>query len=227
MSKKTFAEFADVFFVSDDEALDLSDTNLTTANTMSILSENDSENNNLEALDDWSLRDRRLQLIHLETTIKHLRSELLTEYEIFGLTLMGLSRVSKILELTNQWIPICSEDLNCINFAVYLLESNAHAQSLVGANIYDDLLLEKANQNQELFDLWKRLQGEKDHIALLLKTESEYTLDQKEQILGLISDLENSCDYNLSVFTDNEKFCELLKKIKQENFDFLNRLKDF
>lgn len=226
MSKKSFVEFADVFFVSDEESLDLGNTSPVTGNTISILNEDSSESN-LDTLENWSLRDRRLQLSHLETTIKHLRSEILAEYDIFGLTIESLGKALTILELTTEWIPICSDDLNCVNFAVYLLESSAYVQGIIGTNIYDELLIEKANHNQELADLWKRLQIEKEHITLLLKTESEHTLDQKEHILELISKLDESCENSLSIFKGNEKLCDLLKKLKLENLDFLNRLKDF
>lgn len=226
MSKKSFVEFADVFFVSDEESLDLGNTSPVTGNTISILNEDSSESN-LDTLENWSLRDRRLQLSHLETTIKHLRSEILAEYDIFGLTIESLGKALTILELTTEWIPICSDDLNCVNFAVYLLESSAYVQGIIGTNIYDELLIEKANHNQERADLWKRLQIEKEHITLLLKTESEHTLDQKEHILELISKLDESCENSLSIFKGNEKLCDLLKKLKLENLDFLNRLKDF
>lgn len=226
VKKKSFVEFADVFFVSDDEAIDLGNADpnvdtITKSNESFDLLENESQADGSKIVD-WSIRDRKLQLIHLETTIKHLRTEILSEYEIFGLTTNSLGKIVKILELTNEWIPICSEDLNCINFAAYLVESNAHAQSLIvlGSNENFEHLIHKASQNQELADLWKDLQLERDQIVLLLKTESEHSPEQKEHIKDLVSKLDKRCEDSLSIFTNNEKLCDLLKALKSENLAF-------
>jgi len=239
MSKKSFVEFADVFFVSDDDSLDLSNSvpMTTSLGSMSAgtigyqlidafeqLETNDTEN---PLATNWSLIDRKLQLAHLESTIKHLRSDILKEYEIFGLTTNACTKVIKILELTNEWIPICADDLNCVNFAVYLVESNAYAQSLINPSLTLEELLISTNVNQELAELWKSLQADRDHIALLLKTESEHSLEQKEQIKALVENLDKRCDNNLSIFSANEKLCELIKNLKGENLAFFSRLKDF
>ena len=237
MTKKSFLEFADVFFVSDDDSLDLGHQVPSTVEPVPSSIDHKSvdhfdilegdQSDTPSSMENWSLRDRKLQLTHLETTIKHLKADILIEHDIFGLTTNGLGKAIKILDLTNEWIPICSDDLNCVNFAVYLVEANAYVQSLINPSLSFEEMLALTNPNQERAELWRELQAERDHIALLFKTESEHSLEQKEQLRNLIDSLDRKCDYNLSIFSNNEKLCELIKKLKDENLAFFSRLEDF
>ncbi len=232
MSKKEFSDFADVFFMDQKSTDETSVSNPMILDSCDMFdTENTSEyTTNPESVDmvceQWTMVDRAFQIKHLETRLKHLRQEIMSEYDVFGLTANVVSMIVDVIGLIEEWKPICVENLQSLDFAVYLVETDAYVRGLIGDLSDISVILENTADCQKLVDCWKELQNHRDTLAMKLKEEHEFNSEQKEILTNEIYALITLCDQYSTIFSENKKLCVMISQIKDTCNTYFSRLKD-